>query len=107
LFPDLPTVFEQSTMSPDAGWWMDYCLRTAELSRAVLAPPNLPADRAAFLQDAFRKVLTDPAVLAEADAAGRLLTYQTPDFVSGRALDLLNGVDAAHRETLKTLLAGE
>jgi tripartite-type tricarboxylate transporter receptor subunit TctC len=107
LFPDLPTVFEQATLSPDAGWWMDYCLRTAELSRAVLGPPNLPADRTAFLQDAFRKVLTDPAVLAEAEAAGRLLTYQTPEFVRGRALDLLTGVDAAHRETLKTLLAGE
>jgi tripartite-type tricarboxylate transporter receptor subunit TctC len=107
LFPDLPTVFEQSTLSTDAGWWMDYCLRTAEVARTVLAPPDLPADRIAFLQDAFRKVLTDPAVLAEAEAAGRLLTYQTPEFVRGRALDLLTGVDAAHRETLKTLLAGE
>jgi tripartite-type tricarboxylate transporter receptor subunit TctC len=107
LFPDLPTVFEQATLSPDASWWMDYCLRTAEVTRTVLGPPELPADRAAFIQDAFHKVLTDPAVLAEADAAGRLLAYQTPEFVRGRALDLLTGVDAAHRETLKTLLAGE
>jgi len=107
LFPDLPTVFEQATLSADAGWWMDYCLRTAEASRTVLGPPGLPADRTAFLQDAFRKVLTDPAVVAEAEAAGRLLAYQAPDYIRERALDLLTDVDAAHRETLKTLLTGE
>ena len=107
LFPDLPTVFEQATLSPDAGWWMDYCLRTAEFLRTVLGPPDLPAERTAYLQEAFRKVLTDPAVLAESEAADRLLDYQTADFVRQRALDLLTGVDDAHRETLKTLLAGE
>lgn len=107
LFPDLPTVYEQITLSPEADWWMDYCLRTAEVSRAVIGPPGLPPDRVAFLQEAFRKVLTDPAVLAEAAKADRLLAYQAPDLVRARALGLLTDVDPAHRDTLKTLLSGE
>jgi putative tricarboxylic transport membrane protein len=107
LFPDLPTVFEGATLTSDAGWWMDYCLRTAEVSRTVIGPPDLPADRTQFLQDAFQKILTDPALLAEAEAADRLLAYQTPAFIRERALDLLTGVDEAHRGTLKTLLVGE
>lgn len=107
LFPDLPTVFEQATLTADASWWMEYCVRTAEVSRTIIGPPDLPADRARFLQDAFQNVLSDPAVLAAAAAADRVLVYQTPDFVRQRSLDLLTGVDEAHRETLRTLLVSE
>ncbi|HWA43944.1 MAG TPA: tripartite tricarboxylate transporter substrate-binding protein [Hypericibacter adhaerens] len=107
LFPDLPTVFEQVTLSADAAWWMDYCLRTGVVGRTVIGPPGLPADRLAFLQDAFRQVLTDPAVVAEAAAANRVLAYQAPDFVQTEALGLLTDVDDAHRDLLKTLLVSE
>jgi tripartite-type tricarboxylate transporter receptor subunit TctC len=77
------------------------------VSRTVIGPPDLPADRTRFLQDAFEKVLSDPAVLAAAAAADRVLVYQTPDFVRERSLDLLTGVDESHRGMLRTLLVSE
>lgn len=37
------------------------------IGRPVLAPPNLPKDRAKVLQDAFMKTMSDPEFLAEAE----------------------------------------
>jgi hypothetical protein len=40
------------------------------LSRPFAAPPDVPADRAKALQDAFMATHKDPAYLAEADKLG-------------------------------------
>jgi len=39
---------------------------TAELGRLTAAPPNVPAGRLQVLRDAYKKALTDPALLKEA-----------------------------------------
>jgi hypothetical protein len=43
---------------------------TSPLSRPLLAPPGLPAERVALLREAFDKTMRDPTFLAEAQRSG-------------------------------------
>lgn len=39
---------------------------SAALGLGLIAPPEVPADRVAYLRDVLRKTVTDPAFVAEA-----------------------------------------
>jgi tripartite-type tricarboxylate transporter receptor subunit TctC len=54
------------------------------MGRPFMAPPGLPADRAATLRTAFDETMRDPAFVAEATARGQEVSP-----VSGQALDAL------------------
>jgi len=45
-------------------------LSAGEIGRPVVGPPGIPADRVRVLQEAFNKVMNDPALLADATKAG-------------------------------------
>jgi tripartite-type tricarboxylate transporter receptor subunit TctC len=49
---------------------MELLLSRLTLGRPVVAPPEVPADRAAALKKAFQAAMTDPELLAEADKQG-------------------------------------
>ena len=51
------------------------------LGRPVMAPPDIPADRAAALQNAFIETVKDPAFLAEAARQGLDINVSTGDEV--------------------------
>jgi tripartite-type tricarboxylate transporter receptor subunit TctC len=54
------------------------------MGRPFMAPPGLPADRAAALRAAFDETMKDPEFIAEANARGQEVSP-----VSGKALDAL------------------
>ena len=43
--------------------------------RGLAAPKGVPADRLAKLEDACKKIVTDPAFLAEAKGLGMVIQY--------------------------------
>ena len=47
---------------------LEFVLNSQTLGRPFLAPPNIPADRAAALRKAFEDTMQDPALLAEMQA---------------------------------------
>src|SRR3546814_17980048 len=51
LLPDVPTVFELASLTPEQAWWMDYADALLGLGRALVTTPDIPADRLQFLQD--------------------------------------------------------
>lgn len=79
IVPDIPTIFEVAELSPAQAWWMDYCDALLGLGRALVTAPDLPADRLTYLQAAVKDVLTDRAVVAEAEAKKRPLNYASPE----------------------------
>lgn len=107
MFPEVPTLFELVELPPDKVWWIDYCIRYAEVGRALVAPPGVPADRAQYLAEACRRVVSDQGVLDEAERAGRPLSYRPPDEVKRLALGLVDEVDAARLADLRRLLSGD
>lgn len=107
MFPDVPTIFELVELPTETAWWIDYCIRFAEVGRALVSTPGVPADRLEFLAEACRRVVTDEAVLKEADGAGRPLSYRPADEVKRLALRLVDDVDEARLATMRRLLSDD
>lgn len=107
MFPDVPTIFELVDLPPEKGWWIDYCIRFAEVGRALVSTPDIPAERLEFLAEACRRVVTDEAVLKEAEAAGRPLSYRPADEMKRLSLGLVDGVDEARLADMRRLLSDD
>jgi tripartite-type tricarboxylate transporter receptor subunit TctC len=104
FLPDMPTVFEQGGLSPTQEWWLSARADVDALGRIVIAGPNIPPDRLAFLQEAFRKVLTDPAIRAEGDRQERYIDFQDGETTRKRALGVINGVTGDRKALLKDVV---
>lgn len=72
-----------------------YTVATASLEagRPFFAPPGVPEERLAALREAFRKTLEDPDLLAEAERAGRDVSYLSPDEMAALYADILDAPD--------------
>ena len=104
FFPDLPTVLESKVLSEEQKWWLGARAEVDALGRIILASPKISSDRLAYLQNIIRKVLTDPAVLAEGDRLERYIEYQSPEATMNRALGLIADVTGERKERLKTVV---
>lgn len=104
LRPDVPTIFELFTFTPGERRWLDFRLGIKAVGRVLLAPPGLAPERRQRLEEAWRKVLTDPALIAEAQRARRPLHYEEPAQLEHTVRDLLDGLSPTQREELESLL---
>ena len=103
FFPTMPTVFD-STISPEATWWLSARSEVDALGRIILTSPQVPPERLAYLQGVVKKVLTDPAVLAEGNRLERYIEFQDPEATKKRALGLIAEVTGARKERLKNVV---
>lgn len=78
FFPNLPSVFDTVKLTPDQKWWFEFRATLDDLGRILVAPPNVPKDLLALLQDTVRKVLADPDVIAEGAKTQRYIAYRDP-----------------------------
>ena len=63
--PNVPLMQELSN-DPKVKQALEFVSAGAAIGRALIAPPNVPADRLAVLRAAFDKMVADPAFLKEA-----------------------------------------
>jgi tripartite-type tricarboxylate transporter receptor subunit TctC len=84
--PDVPTISEAAALPTDKTWIVTLREQIGEAQRAMVAAPDVPADRVDYLRSAFAEVLTDPAVLEEG-----LKTNREIEYMSGRDLQRLVG----------------
>ena len=70
----------------DKSWIVKLRQRIGEAQRAMVAAPNVPADRVDFLRNAFAEVLADPALITEGVKTNREIEY-----MGGRELQQLVG----------------
>ena len=104
FFPQMQTVFEGAALTPEQTWWLSARSEVDALGRIILASPKIPADRLAYLQSIVRKVLTDPALLAEGDRLERYIEYQDAEMTKKRIVGLLSEVTGERKERLKTVV---
>jgi tripartite-type tricarboxylate transporter receptor subunit TctC len=69
VFPDIPTVVELAREERGKNI-MRLVASASDIGRAIIAPPGVPADRAAALRGAFAQLVKDPDFLAEAKRRG-------------------------------------
>jgi len=76
--PDTPTIRELVKGLPNADQAMRVVVGWEALSavgRPIAGPPGIPADRLAFLRDAFAKAVADDEFLGKAKKAKRAVDY--------------------------------
>ena len=67
--PDVPTALEV-VRTPEGRAMMAFFISSAQIGRAIAAPPGVPAERVALLRAAFEAMLKDPDLLAEIEKSG-------------------------------------
>jgi tripartite-type tricarboxylate transporter receptor subunit TctC len=92
LRKDVPTVYEMFNIPPERKWVLDFRLAAKEFGRAVVGPPGMPVDRLEYLQQVWKSILTDPAVMAEGARTERPLSYEAPAMLKDIARDLLESL---------------
>src|SRR5580704_10742152 len=75
--PDVPTLREAATLPADKTWIVTLREQIGEAQRAMVAAPDVPADRVDYLRSVFAEVLTDPAVLEEGAKTNREIEYMS------------------------------
>ena len=64
--PDAPSLAELGT-TPEDKQVFDLYASGSAIGRALMGPPEIPADRVKLLRDAFQATMKDPEFLAEAE----------------------------------------
>lgn len=96
--PDTPTILEQDLTAPQRAL-IDAHLALLAMGRPFVAPPSIPDDRLQFLRDALDRVMSNPDLIAEAEAQGRPLNHLTGEEMDGLVQTLLD-VPEDYRQAL-------
>jgi tripartite-type tricarboxylate transporter receptor subunit TctC len=75
--PDVPTLREAAVLPADKTWIVTLREQIGEAQRAMVAAPDVPADRVDYLRGVLAEVLTDPAVLEEGARTNREIEYMS------------------------------
>lgn len=102
--PDVATVYEQFKLAPDRKWFMDFRLSVKDYGRVMVAPPGVAPDRLKYLQQVWKEILTDPAVLADADKSKRPLSYEAPEKLNKAIKDILESLTPAQIRDINEVL---
>ena len=106
FFSDLPTIFEAIELDPEQTWLFDFFDQISSLGRIMVVPPDMPADRLAFLQEAVRKTLNNPQLIAEGEKAGRIIEYMDPDTTYKNVQSVIADVTPEQKARIRDIVAG-
>ena len=106
LLPNVPTVYEQAKLTPDQEWWFDFRANLNDLGRILVTSPGTPPERLAFLRDAVRRALGNPALIAEGEKSQRFVAYQPPEKALEITLKVLSAVSAEQKKRIREAVFG-
>jgi len=78
--PNVPIIYDYP-MSAEGKKIADTYIGMMTVARALMTSPGVPADRVAFLREAFRKTLTDPALVKKAAKMDRPIVWMSGENV--------------------------
>jgi tripartite-type tricarboxylate transporter receptor subunit TctC len=107
FFPKLPTIHELVKLTPDQAWWFDFRATADDMGRILVTPPDVPKDQLAYLQDTFRKILTNPAVIAEGEKSKRYIAYQDAEATRKKIASLLTSITPAQKKQAQDVIMKE
>ena len=104
FFPDVATIFESLPLDAEQQRWFDLRADLSALGRVLVVPPGMDPERLAFLRAALRRVLTDPALVAELAKTPYYLDYQDADSARRAATATVGAITPAERKTLAEII---
>jgi tripartite-type tricarboxylate transporter receptor subunit TctC len=105
FFPDLPTIFEAVPLKPEQQWWFDFRSNVDNLGRILIVPPGMAPARLTFMQEAARKALTDPELIAEGNRSRRIVDFQDPASTTRMAVSVVGSLTPEQRERIRAVVA--
>jgi len=87
--PNVPTIWDLGVIK-GAERWIRWSEDIDAVGRPLLAPPAVPKNRVAFLQNVLAKVVADPGFIGEVKKAKLYLDYLPPDKTKKTALNALD-----------------
>jgi tripartite-type tricarboxylate transporter receptor subunit TctC len=105
FFPEITTVFEQMQLTPEQAWWFDLHSSIENLGRILCVPPDMPADRLAFLQAAVKKMLGDPGLIADGERTQRYIDFVGPEETRAAAIKVVSSVTPEQKQRIKQIIA--
>jgi tripartite-type tricarboxylate transporter receptor subunit TctC len=105
VFPDAPTVFEAAKMLPDQQWLFDFRSGVEDLGRLLIAPPDVPAARLAFLRAAVKATLSDSDLVAVGARSHNDVDFRDAEVTQKRALDAVANLTPEQKAHVKAILA--
>ena len=105
FFQDRPTIFEATKMDADQTWVMDFLANVEKLGRILVAPPGIPPDRLAYLQEAIKITLHNPQLIADGEKAERIIEYLDPPGSLANAQSVVSNVTPAQKQRVLDILA--
>ena len=101
-FPDVPTIFELlGDKRPKDLWMVDWRAKVSATGRVLVTTPGTPKDRVAFLRQAVRKTLHDPAFLAEAKKRKLTIDYASGDVGEKLVEETMGKIDKRRIDAIK------
>lgn len=104
FFPDLKTVFELEKLSPESEWLFDFHSTVQDLGRIITLPPNIPAARLAFLQEAAKQTLTDKELIEEGEKSQRYIDYVDAAATTKNVDKVINQLTPAQRARVSKVM---
>jgi tripartite-type tricarboxylate transporter receptor subunit TctC len=105
FFPNLPTIFEAVKLTPDQGMIFDFHSTAENLGRILVAPPETPPARLAFLRDAVKTALTDPALVAEGEKTQRYVGFIGADETRKATVAVVSDPTPDQKKRMKDIIS--
>ena len=107
FFPDVPSVYDALKLTDEQKWWLQFREDTNDLQRILGMPPNMPKEQLALMQQVVRKILTDPAVIADGEKTQRYIDYRSPEEVDKMIKTILVSITPEQKKRAKEVLLKE
>ena len=105
FFPNLPTIFDALPLDADQQWIFDLHSTAENLGRILVAPPNMPAERLAYLRNAVKTALTDPALVAEGEKTQRYMDFIDAEATRKATLSVVTDITPAQKKRVQEIVA--
>jgi tripartite-type tricarboxylate transporter receptor subunit TctC len=107
FFQDRPTVFEAAKIDPARLWAMDFLANIEGTGRLLMAPPDVPPARLAYLRAAMKETLHNPQLIAEGEKIERIIEYLDPASTHKNVVAVVSGVTPEQKASALKLLGAK
>ena len=105
FFPEIATIFEQVQLNADQQWLFDFRTALDNLGRILVAAPDTPPARLAYLRAALKASLTDPGLVAEAERTHRYINYLDAETTRRTAVTIVTGITPEQKKMVRDIVA--
>jgi tripartite-type tricarboxylate transporter receptor subunit TctC len=91
-------------LTPDQEWLFDFRANVEDLGRILVLPPGVPPARLAFLQEAVKKALTNPTLVADGEKAQRYIDFEDAETTRKRANAVVTELSPEQKARVKAIL---